>query len=93
MTNCQMCGEDLFGADHHDLHTIGKKSYYLCRECAHHVREHEEKNDGKYVVDRCKECGHVRDIRFIKYKTRGRPRGSRTDPIEVAKKKGIRPLF
>lgn len=93
MTNCELCGEDLFGADHHDLHDIGKESVFLCRDCWKDVENHLEKGDGKYVVIRCKECRHIKGIKFIKYKTRGRPKGSKTDPIKVAKRKGIRPLF
>ncbi len=93
MADCQMCGEDIFGSDHDDLYPIGKESVFLCRDCAKRVEDHEEKGDGKYVVVRCKECGHIRDIKFIKYKPRGRPTGSRTDPVKLAARRKIRPLF
>jgi len=93
MTDCQMCGEDIMCAGHSDLHDIGKESVYLCRDCAKRVDDHQEKGDGKYVVARCKECGHVRDIKFIKYKKRGRPTGSRNDPVKIAARHNIKPLF
>lgn len=92
MTNCMVCGEDLWGADHSDLISIGKESIYACMDCHKVIDKNLEEGKGKYVINRCKSCGHITGVHFIKYKKRGRPAGKRTDPVKAAERKGIKRL-
>lgn len=93
MTNCALCGEDLLGAGMEDLFDIGKESVYLCHDCRTRVDDNLESGKGKYIVDKCKACGHVKGLLFRKYKTRGRPVGSMNDPVKKATRLGLKPLF
>ena len=69
---CAMCREySPFCELHDDL------GVFLCPDCYDRV-------DGKFVVDRCKCCGHVKGIYFIPYKKRGRPKGSKNKPKNMA---------
>jgi len=68
---CAMCGEYSPFCEIHDGLDV-----YLCPDCMKRVEEH-HLVDGKYVVDRCKCCGHIKGVYFIPYKKRGRPAGSK----------------
>ena len=92
MTNCDICGEDLWGADHSDLVDVGKESIWVCHDCKPRVSKLLEEGQGKFVLDRCKECGHLKSVKFQRYKKRGRPSGKTTDPVKAAKRKGIKLL-
>jgi len=93
MTDCAMCGEDLFGASYTDLVNIGKKeAVYLCTDCRRKVERNLEDGKGRYIVNKCKACGHIRGVVFHKYKPRGRPKGSRTDPLKRATRLKMKPL-
>jgi len=75
---CAMCGEySPFCELHDDL------GVYLCPDCYEKVERH-HRVDGKFVVDKCKCCGHVKGIYFIPYKKRGRPKGSKNKPKNIA---------
>ena len=71
---CKMCGEFSPWCRYHD-----ELGILLCKDCYEKVEKH-HKVDGKFVVDRCKYCGHIKGVYFIKYKRRGRPAGSKNKP-------------
>lgn len=64
----------------------------LCPDCKKQLNRFIESGEGKIEIVRCKECGHIRRIELIKYKLRGRPEGSKNDPVKIAAKKGIAKL-
>jgi len=69
---CEMCGEySPFCEINDDFDDLG---VYLCPDCMKEVEKH-HLVDGKFVVNRCKCCGHIKGIDFIPYKKRGRPAG------------------
>jgi len=80
MTSCAWCGEDIFEAGHSELFDIGKESVYLCHDCRTKVESNIDEGKGKYIVDKCRTCGHVRGLIFRKYKPRGRKKGSQNKP-------------
>jgi uncharacterized radical SAM superfamily Fe-S cluster-containing enzyme len=67
----------------------------LCPDCKAEMEEYIEEEKGKIVLDKCKTCGHLKEILWVDYKKRGRPEGSTNkpkDPVEVARSKGIATL-
>ena len=75
---CARCGQySPFCKINHEL------GVYLCPECFKEVEENHLVT-GKFVVDRCECCGHVKGMDFIKYKKRGRPKGSK-NPVRMPK--------
>lgn len=77
---CPICGEYYF-SEEEDQKYVGELDILACEDCREKVEQH-HKIDGKYVVDKCKECGHVKQVYFIKYKKRGRKTGSKNKPKE-----------
>ena len=68
---CALCGEYSPFCELHD-----ELGVYLCPDCmAEVVADH--KITGKFVVDKCECCGHIKGLKFIPYKKRGRPKGSK----------------
>ena len=81
MSNCMLCDDDIF-----DDCEQYYKDIMVCRKCLDYLSEHDQV-DGKLVIDRCKECGHVKNVSFVKYKKRGRPTGSKNEAkIDKAQK-------
>lgn len=85
--SCPICGEYFNDFDHGPKH-VKELDLMVCEQCLGRI-ERRHKIDGKYVVHRCKECGHVREVEFVKYKKRRRPVGSKNVPKEPD---GIRTL-
>lgn len=72
---CPGCGEEFDDFDHEArynqvLHIA------VCEKCDERIEKH-HLIDGKYVVHKCKECGHITKLEWIPYKKRGRPSGSK----------------
>lgn len=72
---CAMCGEHSPFCEWYDDLEV-----YLCPLCIGQV-EVNHKVTGKFVVDRCKCCGHIKGLIFIPYKKRGRPKGSKNQKV------------
>ena len=74
MSYCQLCGEETFALDSHC------EKYYkgltVCDDCYQFLEENDGYT-GKLVVEKCKTCKQITDVRFEKYKTRGRKIGSK----------------
>lgn len=91
MTNCDYCDDELFDDYDSIYHMRSGDAVRLCDSCKEKF-DNEDGVSGKFVAERCKSCGHLRGIKFVRYKPRGRPKGSRTDPMKLAERRGIRPL-
>lgn len=76
--SCPICGEYYF-SEEDDQHYIKELDIFACCDCAEKVEKH-HKIDGKYVVKKCRECGHIKEVFFIRYKKRGRKLGSKNKP-------------
>jgi len=74
MSNCQLCDDNIFDDDEEWY-----KDVMVCKKCQAFLEEHDQV-DGKLIVDRCKECGHIKSVWFEKYKPRGRKIGSKNKP-------------
>jgi len=72
---CQKCEHEFF--DSSDMRFY--KDLVLCSDCVQWFEEHDG-YDGKLVVEKCKECGTLKDWDFVLYKKRGRPKGSENKP-------------
>lgn len=75
---CDMCGE-YYPDEESDSNYCQELDITVCDECLKRIEVH-HKVDGKYMVDRCSECGEVKGVKWIKYKNRGRPVGSKNKP-------------
>ncbi len=73
--SCPICGEYYFNEET-DAHFCKELDLMVCDDCLNKVEEKHEVT-GKYIVHKCKECGHVKNIEWISYKKRGRPAGSK----------------
>lgn len=74
---CDCCGEGIFdeGYNSNFIHIIGG-TITACRRCHAQIEEYHLVT-GKYIANKCKECGHIINVDFIRYKKRGRPKGSK----------------
>jgi hypothetical protein len=86
---CMLC-ESSF-CDDDDVTDIGGVGVVLCRECKRRV-EATDFIEGRWTVKTCPTCGHVVGLYYKEYKPRGRPIGSKNDPIKRAKSLGMVPL-
>ncbi len=81
---CDVCGEYYFDEES-DKHYVSELDIYVCDDCLARIEEHHGV-DGKYVVEKCKECGHVKGVTWHPYKKRGRPAGSKNEKKEAPEK-------
>ncbi len=72
---CPSCGEE-YDDFNHEVKYNEALDIYVCEKCDRKIENHHLIN-GKYIVHKCKECGHIRKLEWIPYKKRGRPIGSR----------------
>lgn len=75
---CDLCGE-YYDDEESDGHYCKELDITICDECQKNVEEH-HKVDGKIVVLRCSECHKVKEVKWVKYKKRGRTLGSKNKP-------------
>lgn len=69
---CEWCEYEFFGSDDANEY----KGITLCKKCVEWFEENDG-HTGKLVIEKCKECGKIKDWKFQKYKKRGRPFGSK----------------
>lgn len=86
---CPVCGEYYFNEET-DSHFCKELDLMICDDCLKKVEEY-HKVTGKFVVHKCNECGHVKNVEWIPYKNRGRPSGSENKET-IKKKKGQKHL-
>lgn len=72
---CPGCGEEFDDFDH-EMRYNKALGIAVCERCDERIDNHHEV-DGKYVVHKCKECGHITKLEWVAYKKRGRPAGSK----------------
>ena len=75
---CDLCGEYYFNEET-DGHRSKELDIIICDDCQKKVEEH-HKVDGKFVVIKCSECHKVKEVKWMKYKKRGRMLGSKNKP-------------
>ena len=73
---CKRCGGEFFDSDDVEYY----KDLPVCSDCLMWFEEHDGV-DGKLVIDKCGECGHLRGWNFEVYKKRGRPKGSKNKVV------------
>ena len=86
--SCDFCGDYFLeeGYNSSFIHISGG-TITVCRRCRAQMEKYHLVT-GKYIVNKCKECGHIINVDFIRYKKRGRPKGSKNK----IKKRVERPL-
>ncbi|MCJ7816510.1 MAG: hypothetical protein MUP55_01510 [Candidatus Aenigmarchaeota archaeon] len=72
--SCPMCGGTQYNDS--DFKLCDALGISICKECSEKVEKHHQV-DGRFKVIKCKECKHIKEIKWIPYKKKGRPRGSR----------------
>jgi len=80
-SHCDLCGDEIFDISAGDNYYDG---IVACNRCMEYLEAH-DRHTGRLVVDKCKECGHVRGARFQKYQKKGRPVGSKNAVPKAAK--------
>jgi Zn finger protein HypA/HybF involved in hydrogenase expression len=92
---CIVCESTFVEDEPVDLLDLGVKSdefVYLCPKCKERIRDYIDEGRGRVEVEKCPTCGDVKDILFVDYKPRGRPVGSKNDPVKKAERLGLRTL-
>jgi len=76
-----------------DLHLVEIENHYVevCSDCKRKIEETDGAT-GRWNVEACPNCGHVKYVRFKTYKKRGRPIGSKNDPIKRVERLNVKPL-